>query len=177
VPGHSAVLQHTPTKEVTPVRYEQAVTALEQYLMLKRYSWRTIMVYKNCFRQFIWHYDDFKPSQLTRKQIDAYVAGLIKEKVISESHQNQILSAIKMFYLGGGPRREGSEYHTAEAAAEITACIDGAGSSVIASCHIQLETSVYFNDDLCRRLAFGRGAKLANRRPPARVEENICSCR
>lgn len=66
--------------------------------MLKRYSWRTIKAYKNCFRQFIRHYDDLKPSQITRKQIDAYVFGLIKEKNISESHQNQILSAIKMFY-------------------------------------------------------------------------------
>ena len=42
--------------------------------------------------------DRIKPSQLTRKQIDDYVVGLIREKRISESHQNQILSAIKMFY-------------------------------------------------------------------------------
>jgi site-specific recombinase XerD len=96
--GHSAVLRHTPTKEVTPARYEQAVTALERCLILKRYCWRTIKAYKNCFRQFIRHYDDIKPNQLTRKQIDAYVAGLIKEKNISESHRNQILSAIKIFY-------------------------------------------------------------------------------
>lgn len=85
-------------REPPAAKYEAAVTALEQCLMLKRYSWRTIKAYKNCFRQFIRHYDDIKPSQLTRKQIDAYVAGLIKEKNISESHQNQILSAIKMFY-------------------------------------------------------------------------------
>ncbi|MBK6932418.1 MAG: site-specific integrase [Saprospirales bacterium] len=84
--------------ETPPVRYEEAVTALEQCLMLKRYSWRTVKAYKNCFQQFIRHYDHIKPSQLTRKQIDDYVAGLIREKHISESHQNQILSAIKMFY-------------------------------------------------------------------------------
>lgn len=83
---------------IIPAKYEPAVTALEQTLMLKRYSWRTIKSYKNCFRQFIRHYDDIKPSQITRKQIDAYVFGLIKERNISESHQNQILSAIKMFY-------------------------------------------------------------------------------
>lgn len=41
---------------------------------------------------------DFKPSQLTRKQIDDYILYLIREKRLSESHQNQILSAIKMFY-------------------------------------------------------------------------------
>jgi len=79
-------------------RYEAAVTALEQVLMLKRYSWRTIKGYKNCFRQFILYYNDTRPSGLTRKQMDEYVAWLIKEKRISESYQNQILSAIKMFY-------------------------------------------------------------------------------
>lgn len=83
---------------VIPAQYEEAVTALEQCLLLKRYSWRTIKSYKNCFRQFIRHYDDTKPSQLTRKQMDDYVSHLIKSKNISESHQNQILSAIKMFY-------------------------------------------------------------------------------
>lgn len=86
-------------KSTTPVaKYEEAVTALDQCLTLKRYSWRTIKGYKNCFRQFIHHYDEIKPSQITRKQIDDYVAGLIRAKNITESYQNQILSAIKMFY-------------------------------------------------------------------------------
>ncbi len=84
--------------ETAPAQYEEAVIALEQCLTLKRYSWRTVKGYKNCFRQFIRHYEGTKPSQLSRKQIDDYVAGLIREKHISESHQNQILSAIKLFY-------------------------------------------------------------------------------
>jgi site-specific recombinase XerD len=73
-------------------------SAEHRCLTLKRYSWRTVKAYKNCFGQFIRHYDEIKPSQLTRKQIDDYVVGLIREKRISESHQSQILSAIKMFY-------------------------------------------------------------------------------
>lgn len=88
-----------PMREVPAARYEQAVTALEQVLLLKRYSHRTIKAYKNCFRHYIRYYNDIKPSQISRKQIDEYVASLIKEKHISESHQNQILSAIKMFYV------------------------------------------------------------------------------
>lgn len=90
-----------PTKfsaTVIPARYETAVIALEQNLLLKRYSWRTIKSYKNCFRQFIKYYDDIKPSVLTRQQMDAYIVHLIKTKNISESHQSQILSAIKIFY-------------------------------------------------------------------------------
>ncbi|MBK8703388.1 MAG: tyrosine-type recombinase/integrase [Saprospiraceae bacterium] len=101
IPEQSAypVRQALPWKEgPVPAKYEAAVTALEEVLLLKRYSWRTIKAYKNCFRQFIRHYDDIKPRQITRKQIDQYVVGLIKERHISESHQNQILSAIKMFY-------------------------------------------------------------------------------
>ncbi|MFZ2897304.1 MAG: tyrosine-type recombinase/integrase [Saprospiraceae bacterium] len=85
-------------KKPPPARYEAAVTALEQCLTLKRYSWRTVKTYKNCFRQFIRYYDDIKPSQITRKQIDDYILYLIREKRLSESHQNQILSAVKMFY-------------------------------------------------------------------------------
>ena len=93
------------TEQIQPIakkgpaaRYEAAVTALEECLTLKRYSWRTVKTYKNCFRQFIRYYDDIKPSQLTRKHIDDYILYLIREKRLSESHQNQILSAIKVFY-------------------------------------------------------------------------------
>ncbi|MCB9343434.1 MAG: tyrosine-type recombinase/integrase [Saprospiraceae bacterium] len=89
---------YKPAKEVPAAKYEAAVTALEQCILLKRYSWRTLKAYKNCFRAFIRHYDDIKPSKLTRRHIDDYVANLIRERNISESHQNQILSAIKMFY-------------------------------------------------------------------------------
>ena len=69
-----------------------------QALLLKRYSWRTIKSYKNCFRQFIRHYDDVKPSHITRAQINDYLTLLIRERHISASHQSQIMSAIKMFY-------------------------------------------------------------------------------
>ncbi|MCW5922920.1 MAG: site-specific integrase [Saprospiraceae bacterium] len=81
-----------------PARYEAAVTALEQCLLLKRYSWRTVKSYKNSLRNFIRFYDDTKPSQLTRKQINDYIHHLIKEHHITESYQNQICCALKMFY-------------------------------------------------------------------------------
>ncbi len=86
------------TPQCLPARYEAAVTALEQVLLLKRYSHRTVKTYLTTFRQYIRFYDTVKPSQLSRSQIDAYIAHQIKTKRISESHQNQILSAIKLFY-------------------------------------------------------------------------------
>lgn len=92
------IVYKTAKSTVIPARYEAAVIALEQTLLLKRYSWRTIKTYLYCFRQFIFYYNDIKPSTLTRAQIDAYIVHLIQHKKITESHQNQILSAIKMFY-------------------------------------------------------------------------------
>jgi len=79
-------------------KFEAAVTAMEQMLMLKRYSWRTIKSYKNSLRQFILYYNDTKPSQITRRQINDYIAQLIRNKHITESYQNQIACAIKIFY-------------------------------------------------------------------------------
>ena len=80
------------------LKYELALVKLEEALLLKRYSWRTIKVYKMAMSGLMHHYNDVKPSQLTRNQIDAYVLHLIKTKQISESYQNTILSAIKFFY-------------------------------------------------------------------------------
>ncbi len=86
------------TRHLQPARYETAVTALEQCLTLKRYSWRTIKTYVHCFREYIRHYDDLKPSQLTRQHINDYLSHLVLHKKCSASYQNQVMSAIKMFY-------------------------------------------------------------------------------
>ena len=59
---------------------------------------RYIKSYKNALHSFIRYYDDTKPSQLTREQINAYILHLIQQRNITESYQNQISCAIKMFY-------------------------------------------------------------------------------
>lgn len=84
--------------KIPSARYEAAVGALEQVLMLKRYSWRTVNAYKNTFRAFIRYYDDIKPSQISRKQINGYIEHLIRSRHITESYQNQICCSIKTFY-------------------------------------------------------------------------------
>jgi integrase/recombinase XerD len=94
-------------KEMPQARYELAIVKLEEVLLLKRYSRRTIKTYKNAFRSFIMHYNDQKPSDLTRQQMDAYILYCIKHKQISESYQDTILSAIKFFYVWV---LEGQEY-------------------------------------------------------------------
>ncbi|MBI1226923.1 MAG: tyrosine-type recombinase/integrase [Bacteroidetes bacterium] len=93
-------------KEGPKAKYEAAVVALEQCLTLARYSHRTIKGYKQCFRDFIRFYDDTRPTQLTRRQIDNFVAHLITKHRISESYQNQYLSAIKFFYVNVAKQEE-----------------------------------------------------------------------
>lgn len=93
-------------EQSAPARYENAVLALEEVLTLKRYSWRTIKGYTNAFRQYIRHFDDMKPSDLTRQHINQYILWCIKQKNITESYQNQILSAIKMFYIEVVPQED-----------------------------------------------------------------------
>ncbi|MCU0347838.1 MAG: site-specific integrase [Saprospiraceae bacterium] len=87
------------SKEGPKAKYEAAVVALEQCLQLKRLGHKTIKSYKNCFRNFILYYNDTKPSDITRAQIDGYIHFLIKEKHITESFQNQVISALLHFYL------------------------------------------------------------------------------
>jgi integrase/recombinase XerD len=87
-------------------KYEDAVIALEQKMVINRYSHRTIKSYKSAFRTFIMHYNDLKPSQLTRHQIDAFIHTLIKDKQISEGYQSTIQCAIKYFYTEVIPQTE-----------------------------------------------------------------------
>ncbi len=79
--------------------FEIAVVKLEEVLMLKRYSNSTIKSYKSAFRAFIMHYNHLRPSTLSTQQINDYLLQCIKEKNISESHQSNIISALKMFYI------------------------------------------------------------------------------
>ncbi len=92
--------------EAQKATYEIAVTKLEEVLILKRYSWRTIKSYKSVFRAFILYYDQFRPREITTQQINAYLLMCIREKQISESHQSNIISAIKMFYQAAANQPE-----------------------------------------------------------------------
>jgi site-specific recombinase XerD len=97
-------------KQEVKATYEIAVTKLAEVLMLKRYSHRTIKSYKNAFKSFILYYNDTRPSLITTSQINTYLMKCIQEKQISESHQNGIISAIKMFYIEVARQPEKVEY-------------------------------------------------------------------
>ena len=81
-----------------PPQIEKALTELEEILLLRRYSWRTIKNYLSCFKQFLLHHQPIPPARINRSQIDQYLLHLIKSRNISESTQNQILCSLKLYY-------------------------------------------------------------------------------
>jgi integrase/recombinase XerD len=87
-------------------KHENAVTKLAEFMMLRRYTHTTIKTYKTAFRAFIMFYDDIRPRELTRKHIDEYLLYCIKVKNISESYQDTIISAIKLFYIEAAGQEE-----------------------------------------------------------------------
>lgn len=93
---HKPKLQKT--EQQVPLKYANAVDALEQSLVLKRYSYATIKSYKNHLKYFLYYYNNQKPSTLTIVQIKAYIYHRIKVDEIAERTQNQVINALKYFY-------------------------------------------------------------------------------
>ena len=87
-----------PKKQTEPLKYPKAIDALEQALILRRYSYATIKSYKLHTRQLFYFYNDKRPSSLTIEDIKAFLLHRIKEEHIKERTQNQAINAIKFFY-------------------------------------------------------------------------------
>lgn len=77
---------------------KRALVAFEETLLLDRKAWRTIKKYKNELRALLLFYPRVKPSQISEYQIQQYLIYKIKEKQISRSTHNGIISALNIFY-------------------------------------------------------------------------------
>jgi integrase/recombinase XerD len=64
----------------------------------KRYSEQTIRTYTGYFRDFAAHFSNRKPENITVEEINNYILGLIRDRGISHSQQNQRINAIKFYY-------------------------------------------------------------------------------
>lgn len=80
------------------LKYANALDALEQSLILKRYSYATIKSYKSHLKQFLYYYNPQKPSTLAMPEIKAFIFHKIKNERIAERTQNQLINALKYFY-------------------------------------------------------------------------------
>lgn len=84
----------------------QVLERFQQMLVLKRYSPRTIQSYKSAFLPFLRHCGPKHPLDLQHQDVLAYMAALMQQRALSESHQNIIINAIKFYYeqVEGQPR-------------------------------------------------------------------------
>lgn len=115
--GHAHIdkgsfFQNVPEK--VDIKTEKNVAAIlpgkpipEEYIQLlkrRRYSENTVRTYQYCFHQFINHYPDIHPEDLTEQHIRKYQDYLVNKKKVSLSTQNQAINSIKFYYehvLGG----------------------------------------------------------------------------
>ena len=70
----------------------------EQKLILKAYSQSTIRTYKHEFASFLAFFENAVIDELTKDEIEGYLAHLINKFKISEIKQNQAVNAIKWYY-------------------------------------------------------------------------------
>jgi site-specific recombinase XerD len=64
----------------------------------KRYSEQTIRTYTGYFNDFTAHFSGRNLENITVEEINQYILGLIRDKGISHSQQNQRINAIKFYY-------------------------------------------------------------------------------
>lgn len=77
---------------------KNTLTAYEEKLMVKRYSYNTIKTYKSCFKEFMFFYKTKTLSTINSYDIQQFMLHLIRKKNIARSTQNQYINAIKFYF-------------------------------------------------------------------------------
>ena len=67
-------------------------------LIQKRYSESTINCYTSYFKDFMHHFRKNDLTDITSDEINQYIMGIVQDRKISTSQQNQRISAIKFYY-------------------------------------------------------------------------------
>ena len=63
-----------------------------------RYSKHTLNTYKHMFEEFINHFPDSEPEDITDEMITGFLRYLVDERNVSGSYQNQSINSIKFYY-------------------------------------------------------------------------------
>lgn len=83
----------------------EAIEFLKSHLEQNRYSKRTIETYLTAIEMFFKYYDGKNPEEISQKEVSDFINNFIVKKGFSSSYQNQMISAIKMFYEISGRGR------------------------------------------------------------------------
>ena len=78
--------------------HELALRAYVEMMRLKNYSYNTIKNYKNWFLFFLSHFENRKPSAITKNEILDFLVNFRNSEKWSATSQNQLINAIKFFY-------------------------------------------------------------------------------
>jgi integrase/recombinase XerD len=81
------------------------IDLLKRYLEESRYSNRTIESYLTGLEMFFKYYSTKNPDEISQKEVSDFINDFIVKKGFSSSYQNQVISAIKMFYEISGRGR------------------------------------------------------------------------
>jgi integrase/recombinase XerD len=68
-------------------------------LKLKRYSSHTIKAYRNHWLHFLQFHKPKRPADISKHEIESYLLHLMEGKDVSASYQNQVINAIKFYYV------------------------------------------------------------------------------
>ena len=81
------------------------IVYFEQWLTSQRYSDNTIKTYTEAIKIFLNYFKDKQPDEITDSDLVQFNFNYILKRGYSASYQNQIINAIKLFYLKVEKRR------------------------------------------------------------------------
>ncbi|MCP3929218.1 MAG: tyrosine-type recombinase/integrase, partial [Bacteroidetes bacterium] len=84
-------------KKLSPAQKE-AITSLEEKMILERLSQSTIKSYKQHLVSLFLFYGKLHPESITKSQLQQYLLHRIRFQKIAESTQNQIINAVKAYW-------------------------------------------------------------------------------
>lgn len=95
--GIKSYLTNPDSSSISPSALNQ-IARMEQWMMARRMSGRTIKVYVSAIRVFLSFFKDKLPSRITNEDVTRFNNEYIIGRNKSASYQNQMINAIKKFF-------------------------------------------------------------------------------
>lgn len=83
----------------------EGLELLRRHLEENRYSVRTVESYLTLLEFFFKYFNDTDPGEISQNEVSDFMSGFIIKNGFSASYQNQIISAIKLYYEVSGEGR------------------------------------------------------------------------
>ena len=97
-PNHDTYRERISKQPIIIAETKKKVDDFVHWMKQRRYAQNTIDTYQNQINLFFRYYNDKRPDEITREDIEHFNYTFIQQG-FSRSFQNQTISAIKLFYL------------------------------------------------------------------------------